>query len=266
MKINLVFILSVFLFSCSQQQSQELPESKVIAKVGDEAITSDLLNAYMHVNGISNPNEDVVNSSLNRLIEEVAMANIATKKQLPMTREQLNNFKYLQLRALASNAKVNYLSENQISLEDLEDEYNKVNEETKGQQYHVHHLLYDDEIEAISILDEIKTVEDFKNMETIYIEMNPNKTNVGDLGWVNLLQLPKSFKELLPTMQANTINQQVIVSQFGAHIVYLEAIRDIPVPAFEDVKDGIETSLQSKIMSKFAQLAKAKARILVVEE
>ena len=266
MKVFLVLIMSILLFSCSEKQSLSLPESEVIAKVGDEVITADLLNAYMHVNGISSPNSDVINASLNKLIEEIAMANVATKKQLPMSREQMNNFKYLQLRALASNAKLDYLSENPISVEDLQKEYSKVNEETKGQQYHVHHLLYTDEIEAITVLDEIKTAEDYKKLEAIYIQENPNKTNVGDLGWVNLLQLPKSFKDMLPTMQANTVNQKVIVSQFGAHVVYLEAIRDIPVPAFDEVKAGIEKSLQSQKMSKFAQLAKAKARVLMVKK
>lgn len=265
MKVFLVLIISVFIFSCTQQQSLQLPDSAVIAKVGDEIITADLLNAYMHVNGIANPSPEIINGSLNKLIEETAMANVATKKQLPMTRKQMNNFKYLQLRALASNAKLDYLTKNAISNEEIQQEYTKVNEETNGQQYHVHHLLYTDEIEAITVLDNIKSSEEFINKEAQYIKENPNRSNVGDLGWVNLLQLPKSFKDILPSMGANTVNQKVITSQFGAHVVYLEAIRDIPVPAFEDVKIGIENSLKAKKLSKFAQLAIAKAHVSIVE-
>ncbi len=265
MKVVLVLIFSAFLFSCTQQQSQQLPESDVIAKVGDEIITADLLNAYMHVNGIANPTPEIINASLSKLIEEIAMANVATKKQVPMTREQMNNFKYLQLRAMASNAKRDYLMNNAISTEEIQQEYSKVNEQTKGQQYHVHHLLYTDEIEAITVLDEIKSVEDFKNKETQYMKENPNKTNVGNLGWVNLLQLPKSFKDILPSMAANTVNQKVISSQFGVHIVYLEDIKDISAPAFEDVKVGIENSLKAKKISKFAQLAIAKAHVTIVK-
>jgi peptidyl-prolyl cis-trans isomerase C len=219
----------------------------------------------MFVNGIANPNSEIINASLDKLIEEVAMANIAAKKQLPMTREQMNSFKYLQLRALASNAKLDYLSNNKSSDEELKQEYNTVVEQTKGQEYHVHHLLYTDEIEAITVLDEIKTAEDFKAKEALYIEENPNKVNVGNLGWLNLLQLPKSFKEILPNMTENTVNQKVISSQFGAHIVYLEAIRETPAPAFEDVKGGIENSLKAKKLSKFAQLAKAKSRVSIAE-
>ena len=263
MKVILALLSCVLLVSCDQQQTQKLPESEVFAQVGDELITADLLNAYMHVNGIANPSEEVVSASLAKLIEETAMANVAIQKQLPMTTEQMNNFKYLQLRALASNAKLDYVNSNPISEEEIQQEYAKVNEETKGQQYHIHHLLYTDEIEAITVLDEIKSIEDYKNKQKQYLIDNPNKTNVGDLGWLNLLQLPQSFKEMLPSMQPNTVNAEVITSQFGAHIVYLEAIRDIPVPEFEEVKIGIENSLKAKKASKFAQLAKAKARIKV---
>ncbi|MFK8011515.1 MAG: peptidyl-prolyl cis-trans isomerase [Marinicellaceae bacterium] len=265
MKIVTVLLLSLFVLSCGQQQSQQLPESDVIANVGDEVITADLLNAYMHVNGIANPTPEVVNASLTQLIEEIAMANIATKKQLPMTREQMNNFKYLQLRALASNAKNDYLTNNVITEEEIKQEYNKVNEATKGQEYHVHHMLYTDEIEAITVLDEINSVDDFLKAENQYLKDNPDKVNVGNLGWVNLLQLPQSFKDILPSMSPNSINPQVISSQFGAHIVYLEATRDIVAPAFEEVKAGIENSLKSKKASKFGQLAVAKARVTIVK-
>lgn len=265
MKLVFILILNVFLFSCSTQQSQDLPESDAVAKVGDEVISADLLNAYMYVNGIANPTPEMINASLGKLIEEVAMANIATKKQLPMTRAQLNNFKYLKLRALASNAKLDYLSENKSTEQELLEEYNNVTEQTKGQEYHVHHLLYIDEIQAITALDEIKSAEDFKIKEAQYMQENPGKVNVGNLGWLNLLQLPKSFKEVLPQMAENSVHHQVISSQFGAHIIYLEAVRNTSAPAFEEVKSGIEKSLEAKKVSKFAQLAKVKARVTVAQ-
>lgn len=264
MKVLFILLFSLFLFSCSQQQSQQLPESEVIAKVGDELITADLLNSYMIVNGIVNADAEMINTSLNNLIEETAMANIAVKKKLPMSKEQLNNFKYLQIRALASNAKSNYLVDHIITEEEIQEEYNKVNEKIQGQQYHVHHLLYTDEIEAISILETLKTAEDFKIKEIEYLLENQNKRNVGDLGWVTLLQLPKSFVDILPNMIENSVFDKVIASQFGAHIVYLEAIRDMPAPAFEDVKTGIENTLKAKKLSKFTQLAKAKAHVKII--
>jgi len=263
MKVFVILLVCLFLISCSQQSTQQLPESEVIAEVGDEVVTADLLNAYMHVNGIVNADAEMVNTALNKLIEEVAMANVAAKKKLPMTKEQLNNIKYLQLRALASNAKVNYLAENLVTESEIQSEYTKVNETSQGQQYHVHHLLYTDEIEAISVLDTIKSVDDFKVKEIEYMLKNQDKRNIGDLGWVTLLQLPKSFVDVLPNMDNNSVFDKVIASQFGAHIVYLEAQRDMPIPPFEEVKKGIENTLKAKKISKFTQLAKAKAHVKI---
>ena len=87
--ITLVFLIFT-LFSCNQQKEQQLPESEVIAVVGNEVVTTDLLKAFLQANGISNADEKIVNKALDTLTEELALANIASKKKLLMTTEQLN--------------------------------------------------------------------------------------------------------------------------------------------------------------------------------
>ena len=114
---NFVLILFVLaLLSCQQQKAQELPESEVIAVVGKEIVTADLLQAYLKANGLADSDEKIINQALDKLIEEVAVANIATKKQLPMTADQLNALKYLQIRSMANNAKQDYLLDNNCLL------------------------------------------------------------------------------------------------------------------------------------------------------
>lgn len=265
MKTLLLVLLSISLLACNQQTQQQLPESKVIALVGEEVITTDLLKAFLQANGVVTADETTVNKALDSLVDEMAMANIASKKKLKMTAEQLNTFKYLQIKAMANNAKLDYLLDNPITDAAIMQEYNKVNKQAGGLQFHVHHLLYADEVVAIKALDTIKTVSDYKALEQVFLQENPNMKNVGDIGWVTLGQLPKSFREVLPATQENTVLIEVLNSQYGAHIVYLEAIRELQPPKLEDVRVGITQSLKAKKISKLAQLARAKAHVIIRE-
>jgi len=251
------------LVSCKQETETELPESTVIALVGEEVITSDLLKAYLQANGIANVDEQKISAALESLINEMALANIAKKKQLALSGDQLNTLEYLKIKALAHNARTDYLLDNKITEQEIKNEYNKVNQQTGGLQYNVHHLLYQDEVEAIKVLDTIKSPSDFLQIEKEYLQNNPNKRGIGNLGWVILGQLPKSFRSKIPSMSDNTVLNTVLNSKYGAHIVYLQAKRKLQAPKLEEVKEGIVNSLQSKKLSKLQQLARAKAHVII---
>jgi peptidyl-prolyl cis-trans isomerase C len=265
MKNIILLLLILFLSACNEQKAQQLPESEVIAVVGDQSVTVDLLDAFLVANGIAKADDKVVGQALEKLIEEVAIANIANKKKLVLTKEQLNTFKYLQIRAMANNAKKDYLANNEITDEDIKKEYDQANKQAGGIQFHVHHVLYKDEVQAIKLLENIKTAEQYKVFETDYLQQNPKMKGIGDLGWVTLGQLPKSFRDQLPLMQENTVLNKVLSSKYGAHIVYLQGVRKLEAPKLEDVKEGIVRSIKTKKLSKFSQLAKAKAHVIIKE-
>lgn len=261
MKIFLVILFMFNLTSCNTQQEQQLPKSQAVAVVGEETVTVDLLNAFLQANGVSQPDDTVLKLALDKLVEEIAVANIASKKDIALSREQLNTLKYLQIKSMANNAKEDYLSNNPVTEAEIQQEYNTVNGQMGGKEYHIHHLLYKDEVQAIKQRETLTSVEDYKVLEYTFIQENANLRGVGDLGWVSLSQLPKGISAVLPTMTDNTLLADVVNTQFGAHIVYLEATRNLKPPKLEEVKQGIIKTLQTKKISKFTQLAKAKARI-----
>lgn len=262
--ILLVLILSIF--SCKDQQTQQLPESPVIAVVGEEAITADLLKAFLQANGIVNADETIVNRAMDKLVEEMAMANIAKKEKLTLTGAQLNTLKYLNIKSLASVAKQDYLQANQISEDEIKKEYENANKQVGGIQFHVRHVLFKDEVQAIKELEKIKSADDYFNYEAQYIKNTPNTGKIGDIGWVTLGELPESFREVIPGLADNTVLPDVVNSRFGAHIVFLQGTRKLQPPKFEEVKAGIINSLKAKRLSKFSQLAKAKAHVIIKEK
>ncbi len=267
MRLLLPLILTLFIFACNNADNElKVPDSPTVAIVGEEKISNDFLKAYLIANGVKEVNDEVMQQALKKLIDEVAMANIAKKKKLPLSVEQINTLIYLKTKVLAAVASENYLKKHPITEDEIKAEYDKANKIAGGKQYHVHHLLYKDEVQAIKQLEKIKSVEDFKIAEITFMQEHPNMRGVGDLGWIILGQLPPNFAKILPTLTPNSIASDVINSKFGAHIVYLEDVRDLQAPKFETVKAGIIQSLKAKRMAKFAQLARAKAHVKVKQD
>jgi peptidyl-prolyl cis-trans isomerase C len=257
----LLLVITLSLFACNSQQQQQLPKSEAVATVGDEIITIDFLNAFLQANGVVNADEAMLKKALDSLIQEVAMANVAKNKNLKMTKEQLNTLHYLQIKSMAENARQDYLLDKPITDEEILAEYNKAGKQTGDKEYRLHHVYYKDEIQAIKKREKITSVEDYKKLEQQFLQENPGVNKIGDIGWVALSQLPQGFRQKLATSSENTVLKEIIKTEFGAHIVYIEAIRDLQPPKLETVRAGVIKSLQAKKLSQFAQLARAKARV-----
>ena len=257
----LLVVITLSLFACNSQQQQQLPKSEAVATVGDEIITIDMFNAFLKANGVANEDDGLLEKALDSLVQEVAIANIAKKKKLVMTKEQLNMLHYLKIKTMADNARQDYLLDKPITDEEVLAEYNKAGIQSGDKQYHLHHVYYKDEIQAIKKREKITSVEDYKQVEIQFKQENPGMQKVGDIGWVTLSQLPEGFREKLVKSGENTVLKEIVKTEFGAHIVYIEGIRTLQPPKLETVRAGIIKSLQANKLSKFAQLARAKARI-----
>lgn len=261
----LLTIITLFLFACNQQAEQKLPDSPAIAIVGESVISADLLKAYLLANGIQKPDQATTKQAMENLINEVAVANIARKNKLTLTPEQLNTIEYLKIRALADAAKKDYLAKNKITEEEIAQEYKNGSKQSGNKEYHLHLLMYQDEVQAIKELEKLNTKEDYLTLENTFKKENPNIRGVGDIGWVKLPQLPISFRSVLPQLKPETLYKKVLNSKYGAHIIYLEDTRDLVPPKLEDVRQGIIKTLEAKKVSKFTQLAKAKAHVKIKE-
>lgn len=263
MKLLLLPLLFLTILSCDQQKQQELPRSQILATVGEEKITADLLKAFLKANGIKDPDEAIIKKALSSLIKEVAVANVAHKNKTPMSAAQLNAIKYMRIKSLSNNAIKQHLLDNAVTEAEIKNEYDQANKKTGGLEYHVRHMLFKDEVQAIKKLETIRSPEDYNTQEALFLQENSSMRGVGNLGWVTLGQLPKGFKVPLTQIKDNTVFQQVINSRFGAHILYLQETRKLQPPKLEDVKDGIIKTIEASKASKFSQLAKAKGRVVL---
>jgi len=265
-----LLVIFLTLLACNESADTSIKdESKVLATVGDFHITEDYLTAFLNSRGVDQvedqqQNKQLRSQGLDVLVKQVSLAHQAEKAGYQLTQQHAFEIQQAKQRALAQIAIEKHLSANPVTTADVEAEYQRTSEALKGEEYHVHHLLYADETEALDVLDQIKTSDNYLAAEADYLLAHPNVKNVGDIGWINIMQVPEVFRKPLQVMPINSTHPQTLVSQYGVHILYLEAKRPLVAPELETVEAGIRQSLRQQKIDRYQQLAVIKAKAKIV--
>ena len=257
-------LMLLVLLSCQNNGQPTIPdESELLAEVGTFRVTEQYLTTYLNSKGIQQPSSQQKDQALDEIIKQLALAHQANQNGLGLSIEQQLQLEQGRHRALAQAAMDQYILDKPVTEEEIKAEYERVTAELKGEEYRVHHMLFQDEVKAIEALDQIQQGVDYLTAEQTYLASLTNPKNVGDIGWVNIMQVPEVFRQPLQTMQPAQVHPKPLVSQFGVHVLYLADKRPLVAPDFETVKAGIKQSLERNKLDRYQQLAviKAKAKV-----
>ena len=260
-----MFICITMLACGNQNDVTGNDDSKVLATIGGDSVTEAYLAAFLNSKDLSQLSEQQKKQGLDALINQLSLANQAAKDGLTMTQQQVFEIELAKQRILAQLAIEQHLAANPISEDDIQAEYKRITGELKGEEYHVRHLLFQDEVQALQTLDQITTGADYVAVESVYLRENAQVKNVGDIGWVNIMQVPEVFRSPLQSMPPGSVHPKTLVSQFGVHILYLENKRPLHIPELEKVEAGIRKTLTQKKISRFEQLSVIKAKAKIVK-
>ncbi len=261
-KTYLTLIAVLLLSACKDKTSITVNDtSAVLATVGEYDITQAYLDAYLASKGANEATDQQKAFALGELIKLVALANEARKSELKPSLDQYLRLEQLQHQVLAKAAVDNQLSNYPVTEAEILAEYEKTTAVITGDEYHVRHLLFQDESQAVAVLDQLNAGLDYLEAESAYLKNNPVGRNVGNIGWVNVMQVPEVFREPLKTMPIKTVYPKTLVSQFGVHVLYLAGKRPLLAPEFEEVKAGIKKTLEQRKIEKYEQLAVIKAKV-----
>jgi len=264
MKIIILISFIILLNACQQQDGADyevVDNSRTMVTIDGEPITEQMVRVYWLNQGVEKPSKAQISQAIKKLTEQQLLVNYANKQGLNLSLEQAISFHQLKQQSLAQQALQQYLAENPVTDAEMKTEYQRVIKEVKDIQYHVRHLLFKDEVDAVAALDTLASGTPYETVEQAYLQSHGQMSNVGDIGWVNIKQVPESFSKPLLQLKPGNYYQQPVISQFGAHVVYLEDKRTMDPPSFEESKAGIQRSLQERQINRFKQLLEVKADI-----
>jgi len=122
------------------------------------------------------------------------------------------------------------------------------------------HILVESEDEAKAILARLKGGEDFVKLAAEASKDPGSKADGGDLGFFTKDRMVEPFAEAALKLEPGQLSEPV-KSQFGWHVIRLEDKRTKALPAFEQMKDQIETYLTRKAQQDFVLALRQKAKI-----
>jgi peptidyl-prolyl cis-trans isomerase C len=130
------------------------------------------------------------------------------------------------------------------------------------QEVHARHILVATEAEAKEVAERLKKGEDFAAVAKE--KSKDTGAEGGDLGFFPRGQMLKPFEEAAFALDVGQISEPV-QTQFGWHIIKVEAKRDQPLPTFDQVKEAIIAQLVQQKAQEVVTGLRDAAKIEVVD-
>jgi peptidyl-prolyl cis-trans isomerase C len=237
-------------------------DPKILAKVDGVAITEDDFNDAMADIGPGLPEKlegpEREKYVLDYLIDLRLVAKQALADKLDGTADFARRLAYyhdkLAMEGLLTNVAKSATTE--------EAERKAYDEAAKAQppepEVHARHILLPTEEEAKAALARIKAGEDFAKVAT---ELSKDTAgDGGDLGWFTKDRMVPEFADVAFKLEPGQVSDPV-KSQFGWHIIKVEAKRMKTFPPFEQVKDQAGRYVAQKAQTALITSLRDKAKI-----
>lgn len=186
------------------------------------------------------------------LLQEANKAKIANKPDVKRAIE--NSRDQILIQGLAQD----WAQKNPVSEADLKKAYDQDKAAYGDTEYQVRHILVKTEDQAKNLISRLNKGADFGKLAQEFSEDTGNKGQGGLLGWVVPRFFVPAFGASFTALKPGEIAQSPIRTQFGFHVVKLEAKRKAELyPSYESQKPVIRNALANqKVQMHFQDLIK----------
>ncbi len=132
-------------------------------------------------------------------------------------------------------------------------------------EYQAAHILVKTEDEAKAIIADLDKGGDFAAIAKEKSLDKGSAANGGELGFFDPKQMVKSFGEAVAKMKVGTYTETPVQSQYGWHVIKLEATRKQPTPTYDSLAQQIRQQMISEAFATAMQNLRANAKIEIVD-
>jgi len=197
--------------------------------------------------------EELVNREV--MYQEALKQGIANradvKAQLALTQQSVI------LRALVQD----YVAKHPITDADVKARYDELAKQMGGEEYHLHHILVDNQQLAQDIIAKLKAGGDFDALAKQYSKDPGSAEHGGDLSWSDPKAYVPEFSAAAMKLKKGEITDAPVQTKFGWHIIRLDDTRPIQPPAFDDVKDQLRKQMEQDQLQQWEKALVAQAKI-----
>ncbi|MFM0595256.1 MULTISPECIES: peptidylprolyl isomerase [Paraburkholderia] len=161
------------------------------------------------------------------------------------------------LRALIED----FVKNNTPSDAEVTARYNALIKDAGGKEYHLHHILVDNEQQAKDLIAKIKGGASFEDLAKQYSKDPGSGKNGGDLDWSDPKAYVPEFADAATHLQKGQMTDTPVHTQFGWHIIRLDDTRAITPPPLEQVRPQIVQQIQQEKLQAFEEGLRKNAKI-----
>ncbi|NJD86383.1 MAG: peptidylprolyl isomerase [Betaproteobacteria bacterium] len=155
----------------------------------------------------------------------------------------------------------NEVKANPITDLDLQKQYEDFKKSMGDNEYKVRHILVDKEDDAKAIIAELGKGGDFAKLAKEKSKDPGSKDNGGDLDWGPSARYVKPFADAISKMKKGELTTTPVKTDFGYHVIRLDDVRPLKVPAFEELKQQFLQRAQQQQIQKLVMDLRSKAKV-----
>jgi len=161
------------------------------------------------------------------------------------------------LRALIED----FVKKNTPSDAEVTARYNALIKDAGGKEYHLHHILVDNEQQAKDLIAKIKGGASFEDLAKQYSKDPGSGKNGGDLDWSDPKAYVPEFADAATHLQKGQMSETPVHTQFGWNIIRVDDVRSITPPPLEQVRPQIVQQIQQEKLQAFEEGLRKNAKI-----
>lgn len=139
--------------------------------------------------------------------------------------------------------------------------YNALIKDAGGKEYHLHHILVDNEQQAKDLIAKIKAGASFEDLAKQFSKDPGSGKNGGDLDWSDPKAYVPEFADAATHLQKGQMTDAPVHTQFGWHIIRVDDVRNITPPPLEQVRPQIVQQIQQEKLQAFEEGLRKNAKI-----
>ena len=144
---------------------------------------------------------------------------------------------------------------------DLQKQYEDFKKSMGENEYKIRHILVDKEDDAKTIIADLGKGADFAKLAKEKSKDPGSKDNGGDLDWGPSARYVKPFADAVMAMKKGQTSTAPVKTDFGFHVIRLDDVRPLKVPAFEELKEQFRQRAQQQQIQKMVMDLRGKAKV-----
>lgn len=194
------------------------------------------------------------------MINLEVMAQEAAKLGLNKSDEVVQQIELVKQQVLVSAFMQDYVKNHPVTDDQLKQEYDKLKTKLGDKEYNARHILVETEAEAKAIIAQLGKKAKFEKLAEKSKDAGSAERG-GSLGWTVPNNFVPPFANALLNLKKGEFTKEPVQSQFGWHVIKLDDVRDLKVPAFDELKPQLQQRLQQQSIQKVIADLRAKAKI-----